>query len=213
MFYWDTVATNRALARDQHFVKVIAARLRPTPAGRMMIGVLGSLAEGTSASWIREAHRLEGGRSSRAKRHQVRATSEKVVRVSACKHSTVGARRGSGELHFLAFVVSIAMSGVARSTTRMGASDGVPTPMVIRGGCGRGKPVQHRSAFRRGRWPHIPRWDCRRSTWRKNPSHPSRDPLGIYGDVDGVVVDGGPESYRFSAIDEGTAGSTRRGCL
>ena len=32
MFYWDTVATNRALARDQHFVKVIAARLRrPAP--------------------------------------------------------------------------------------------------------------------------------------------------------------------------------------
>ena len=23
MFYWDTVATNRALARDQHFVKVM----------------------------------------------------------------------------------------------------------------------------------------------------------------------------------------------
>jgi hypothetical protein len=36
MFYWDTVATNRALARDQHFVKVMPrdfVRWRPSGTG------------------------------------------------------------------------------------------------------------------------------------------------------------------------------------
>jgi len=36
MFFWDTVATNRALARDQHFVKVMPrdfVRRRPSGTG------------------------------------------------------------------------------------------------------------------------------------------------------------------------------------
>jgi hypothetical protein len=36
MFYWDTVATNHALARDQHFVKVMPrdfVRRRPSGTG------------------------------------------------------------------------------------------------------------------------------------------------------------------------------------
>ena len=38
MFYWDTVATNRALARDQHFVKVMPrdfVRWRPSGTGEL----------------------------------------------------------------------------------------------------------------------------------------------------------------------------------
>src|SRR6185437_5364049 len=89
---------------------------------------------------------------------------------------------------FLGLSLSIAMTGVARSRPgwdqrRVSDADG-----DFRGR-GRVEPIQHRA--------HLVAADGHTSPGgiaighvEKDPSHPSRDALRVYRDVDGVVVDG-----------------------
>ena len=79
------------------------------------------------------------------------------------------------------------MSGVAKSRPGWGQRRGSDTDGDLRGR-GRVEPVQHRAHFVAADGHTSPGGIAVRHV-EKNPGHPSRDPLGVYGDVDGVVVD------------------------